>query len=62
MSVAILLTQTIKKSPQPYNLWRPSNVMAVSYTLNRFITAKKSDVAFNTTVAVIKGKKFYDFF
>jgi hypothetical protein len=49
MSVAILLTQTIKKSPQPYNLWRPSNVMAVSYTLNRFITAKKSDVAFNTT-------------
>jgi hypothetical protein len=23
--------------------------MAVSYTLNRFITAKKSDVAFNTT-------------
>jgi len=32
--------------------------MAVSYTLNRFITAKISDVAFDITVAVIKGKNF----
>lgn len=36
--------------------------MAVSYTLNRFITAKISDVALDTTVAVIKGKKFFDYF